>query len=480
MQRLSPPLGACLLALAVLATSGCKAPVAEDQNANAGPKAEAEGGGPTLSGVVPADVQLPSDIGPNDQVRIRPNFDDFSWRTFIALNWPVASGQRGVPQDPGSSTALLNAGASYGTVWDSYRTAEDLYVTGRPVAWQGDSATPTPCPSTSAGGEPLIKLTKMASGLSDLNQAFSFPLVDQNGKYVRYEIYFNQAQYDALRGSDADPATWLYRLKQRNAFEQKNGYISLPMATSSPYAEGATMVKAAWREMVPADDAARYYTRQATIYDTSGATPVCRNATVGLIGLHIARKLSDFPQWVWSSFEHIDNVPLDDGSLPPGRMSLNNGKPTPATQDGFSQPPPGKLPIANPAPVQVTRVNPIPTTPAKVPGQTWPNGAGSTVDLNNAYRSALKGSVWANYQLVITQWPFNAVPQNQFKPKEAGGVYPQDAGGPFPTYDAVNTSLETYLQARGPAIGAGGNSCMQCHYGAGREDFSWSLRRRPK
>ncbi|HYE27176.1 MAG TPA: hypothetical protein VEA61_02930 [Allosphingosinicella sp.] len=462
--------------------AACKGAVdsPDSAEANASGNAAQPASGIVLSGTVPADVVLPQNIGANDQLKIRPNFDDFSWRTFIALNWPVDPGQRGAPKDPNSAAAFLNAGASYATVWDSYRTAEDLYVTGRPIEWNGAGSTPTPCSAAGGGVEPLIKLTKMASSLSDLNQAFSFPLVDQNGKYVRYEIYFNQVQYDALRGTD-DPTTWLYRLKQRNAAEQKNGYISLPMAASSPYAEGATMVKAAWREMVPADDIKRYYTRQAVIYDTSGQQPVCRNATVGLIGLHIARKLSDFPQWVWSSFEHIDNVPFDDGSLPPGRMSLNNGKPTPVTQDGYSQPPPGKLPVANPAPVQVTRVNPIPTTPAKVPGQTWPNGAGSTVDVNNAYRAAVQGSVWANYQLVITQWPFDAVtPPTPFKPKEAGGVYPQDAGGPFPLYDAVNTALETYLQARGPAVGAGGNSCMQCHYGAGREDFSWSLRRRPK
>ena len=30
------------------------------------------------------------------------------------------------------------------------------------------------------------------------------------------------------------------------------------------------------------------------------------------------------------------------------------------------------------------------------------------------------------------------------------------------------------------AAGAGGNSCMQCHYGAGDADFSWSLVLRSK
>ena len=88
--------------------------------------------------------------------------------------------------------------------------------------------------------------------------------------------------------------------------------------------------------------------------------------------------------------------------------------------------------------------------------------------------------MWTNYQLVITQWPAAPVPQSQFKPKENQGVYPQDAGGPFPVNNAVNTAMETFFQSQSDAAGAGGNSCMQCHYGAGIADFSWSLVLRSK
>ena len=83
--------------------------------------------------------------------------------------------------------------------------------------------------------------------------------------------------------------------------------------------------------------------------------------------------------------------------------------------------------------------------------------------------------MWTNYQLVITQWPAAPVPQSQFKPKGTRRVYPQDAGGPFPVNNAVNTAMETFFQSQSDAAGAGGNSCMQCHYGAGIADFSWSL-----
>ena len=77
--------------------------------------------------------------------------------------------------------------------------------------------------------------------------------------------------------------------------------------------------------------------------------------------------------------------------------------------------------------------------------------------MNLAYQKLLAGTVWRNYQLVITQWPTK--PDN-FTVKEKGGIYPQDCGQPFPVDGCVNVTLETYLQSPGDAAGAGGNSCV--------------------
>ena len=49
-----------------------------------------------LSGILPVVVNIPSSVMTPEQAR--PFFDDFSWRTFIALNWPAAPGKRGVRQ----------------------------------------------------------------------------------------------------------------------------------------------------------------------------------------------------------------------------------------------------------------------------------------------------------------------------------------------------------------------------------------------
>jgi hypothetical protein len=306
---------------------------------------------------------------------------------------------------------------------------------------------------------------KSGTLLQDVDQAFSYPLVDQNNNYVYYEIRFNADQYEFVRGNG------LYLSKNLMAAEMK-APIAMPISSAKPYRQGAVMLKAAWKQLASSDDLSRYYTVNARIYDTSQRQPVCRDVTMGLIAFHIGHKVDGFAQWIWSSFEQVDNVPNDDGSKPAGGMTLNNGTADPKTVGGWASRPDSKhlVPPDKRVKAQVVRFNQIPTTPA---GQ-------STVDINRLYRKALANTVWANYQLVITQWPAAPVPQTQFKPKENQGVYPQDAGGPFPVNNAVNTAMETFFQSQSDAAGAGGNSCMQCHYGAGDADFSWSLVLRSK
>jgi hypothetical protein len=425
---------------------------------------------PPLSGILPVVVDLPPSA-PSPEA-VRPNFDDFSWRSFIALMWPAQPGRHGVPRAPNRPSVFLKAGGSYQTVWGTYREANELYGSkGRPVPFGSSSATPSVCGNTAPGTKVLLMAAKSGTLLQDVDQAFSYPLVDQSNNYVYYEIRFNRDQYEFVRGKDKEPTTWLYLAKNLQQAEMK-APIAMPISAPKPYREGAVMLKAAWKQLTAADNASRYYSVKARIYDTAQTPPGCRDATMGLIGFHIGHKVADFPQWVWSSFEQVDNVPPDDGSKPPAPMTLNNGTNDPPTDGGWANRPASKhlVPPAERIKAQVTRLNKIPTTP---PGQ-------STVDINARYRALLSGTVWANYQLVITQWPAAPVPQAQFKPKENQGIYPQDAGGPFPVADAVNTALETFFQSPTDAAGAGGNSCMQCHYGAGDADFSWSLVLRSK
>jgi hypothetical protein len=198
--------------------------------------------------------------------------------------------------------------------------------------------------------------------------------------------------------------------------------------------------------------------------DSTGNT--CQPVLMGLVGLHIAQKQVGFPEWIWSSFEHVSNVPGTGARQTgnPARYSFNNGLDTPQSVNGYSYRPDTLMP-PNPRPVQVSRVNDIPSTPA----------GSSTQDINRIYQSFLQNTVWSNYQLVMTQWPSD--PGN-FVLVDSGGIYPANSGAAFPVWGAVNTSMETYFQNRADAQPAGGNSCMSCHYQAGKTDYSWGLIRR--
>jgi hypothetical protein len=419
--------------------------------------------------VVPIPANAPSDATPE---QVRPYFDWFSWESFIALNWPASGAGRGNPDQPDNTSIFTSMTNTTPVTWSTYKANWELFdqYDKRPTPWNSYDVpyAPSLCPQAAPTDKQFVMVTKGDTELQDLNQAFSFPLVDQQKNFVYYEVRYNQPQYDWIRGKDGDEnkSTWLYLMQNL----PPGTVVSLP--PNQQNTADSIMIKAAWRSVanLPAAQQQRYYTVNAWVYNS--ATKQCAQQAMGLIGFHIAQKTSEFPEWIWSTFEQVDNVPPMNDNVP---SSFNNGTDTPPTGDqGFANRPtyqqgqPGQLP-ANPTPVQVVRVNPIPTTPA---------GA-STVDVNNAFHAALPAnSVWRYYELVITQWPSNPT---QFKAPANRGVYPEDAGGAFPVNGAVNTVIETYFQTPELAAGAGGNSCMSCHFNAGngQRDFSWGLARRP-
>lgn len=416
-----------------------------------------------LSGNVP--LAIPAHDTSLSPTNSRPFFDLFSWESFVALNWPADPQHHGRPLNPSEPKQFTGAKNGTPVVWTSYKSAEDLYAMPSPPPWNGNGVTPSVCPNPK-NAHVLVRVSKTDSLLHEVNQAFSYPLIDQNRNFAWYDERFNQTQYEYIQKNQ------LYLLQKLVAAEQQKGGLQLP-ASSAPSTYGSLMVKAAWREMVSGrDDTSRYYVTAVTIYDPTRAKgSQCYPAQVGLVGLHIVQKLGTFPEWIWSTFEQVDNVQRGPGAKPATPISFNNGTRNPPTgSQGYAyQPPPETMLSPKPqrVPVQVARLNPIPTTPA----------VNSTVDLNARYRQKLAGTVWANYQLVATQWPSNP---GDFKVIKNNGIYPQDSGGAFPATAITNTAIETYFQSarNAAAVGNGGNSCMGCHFVAAESDYSWSLRNR--
>jgi hypothetical protein len=370
----------------------------------------------------PADVCIPSGF-PGNPIAF---FDDYSWRAFIAMVWPAAQGQRGVPD-----TSKTVGTVSGPLVFETFKADWEVFQPDghAPSPWSEFGGVPTnPCQadvtSPSFNDMILASITKFQNlGQAGFGKLVG-PLVAQNKTYVRYITSFNQSEFNQILNGQ-----WYLR------DHLKNGVA---------FTDSSIDVKTSWIDMTNVQQPERFYTRKAWLMDLS--TGRCSEMTVGLVGMHIVQKTESRPQWIWSSFEHIDNVPQTTPSnLGPTTFNDASGQAMPT-----ANPIPFPPPETPPPPFNVIRVKPI---------------NASTLETNAAYRDALKGSVWANYQLVMTQWPL--VAGNPKIPGSPPNTFPGtiDSSTSF-----ANTSMETFEQ-RSVTTG-----CMNCHnFTRTGTDFLWAL-----
>jgi hypothetical protein len=390
-----------------------------------------------LSPEMPGEVDFE---GTDDGEKAHAFFDDFAWREFIALNWPAREGVRGEPD-----AELPLGDTSRPTVWGSWRSAGELFppdaATNPPPAWESDDRVPAVWPSAKDGKRPLVPLKDLSgrregrnkvltrvSKLQDVNEAGlptpGFPLVAQNKTYVRYEVRVNRLEYDLVR--------------DRKLYLAKN----LPgEATPLEFPDHSVTAKAAWM-ILPKDskDKELFYRVPAKLLDWDAAgNPVLEDCEVGLVGLHIVQKTPKRKNWVWATFEHVNN--LESG---PG------GKPAPlfCSPDGAK---PFGSPGTNVHPPKVEAGKPIPkdTQPVEVARNAGIHQA--TQEANAAYQShpQIRVTVWRNYRLVAVQWP-----------QAPGDVFEKR----FPDRNVANVTLETYIQ---------GSGCINCHIAATHVRFSF-------
>ncbi|MBP5099770.1 hypothetical protein, partial [Pseudomonas protegens] len=281
------------------------------------------------------------------------------------------------------------------------------------------------------------------------NQAVGGWLIDQRGNPTYYDIAANEVSYNYIVDND------FYNAVVVNA--AKN--ISFP--------NNAGEIKSSWRILSSADDSSRYLTMKALVtqFDSQGQPNGTTEATLGLVGLHIISKVEGFPQWVWSTFEQVDNVPPKtqlggrwvDQPVSGIFYSYFNAK---APAESLNQSPclwqqqAGQM-VCTPKPGNsfstpdpLNRVTPITDV---------------TQQINTQYQGdpQVQQSVFKYYQLITTQRPQS--PDNPGNP----------LGQPTPSLSA-NVTMESYIQTN--------SSCMNCHSMAAplnsqyKSDFSFLFR----
>ena len=392
------------------------------------------------SSQLPADVCIPT----NFTEVATDYFDDYSWRAFVALVWPAASERRGEPDsahklaDPGPRTF-----ETYKSLWEVFHADGSA---PSPSFDSYDSPGHNACGARTGFGDVVIA---SISGLDELAQfgpgEMLGPLAGRNGRYVRTETLYNRVAYDYIVS---------HRLYLRSALPPVPSPRPAEPVVQFPY--GSIVLKAAWLDLdgFSAAEKSRYYARPVMLRDAN--TGRCSLVTMGLLGLHIAQKTISRPQWIWSTFEQVDLAPPARAGAPGGLALSNGGPDAPPAQNPLLLVPLAREPVQ---PFNVTRSAVSPINP-------------KTAYTNLMYERQLKGAVWANYQLAMTQWP--RVPGEQSLPVPAS--LNGDASHTFPGLGSAsgsafaNLSMETFDQDR-PQLG-----CMNCHNQARlAADFLWSV-----
>jgi hypothetical protein len=414
---------------------------------------------PSLTPQLPGDV----DITLKNQLvtagqfpLVQREFDLNAWQMFLSVNWPTDNQSAPSPQitDTGAprwtlwqnSSAIFQENGAVPRACSQTAAALSLNLTrdlSKPVS-KGLSAFTLP----TGGAAPNPRTTRFLGVISavgelnagniggDIQQAFTGPLIDQYNNFVFYEIIIDPNEVNYLCD------TKLYNINGQVDFSNAKKTVDMPTGHPNQDASGSFELKLAWRVMqpcdptkpnAPCDDMSRFFVEDAYVMDQGpDGKPLQRKVTVGLVGMHIAHKSETSPQWIWATFEQVDNLSVNQVAHPKLQASFNNANCPVCVTD--------VQPVQNPdktyprIPVQVSRTIPIPADKVAL------NNQASTI-------LAAQNSVWQYYELIDTQWPTEPA----VKAANPTGGLPQavtnkPGGNPTPVF-LTNITMETYFQS---------------------------------
>lgn len=380
-------------------------------------------------------------------VNIQNFFDEFSWQSFVAFNWP--SNTSGTP------VGSFFAGPDSMRLWETYTDPGEVFNSGGNIALSANAAR-------KAGRKFFYMTTKVnphqLNG-SAVTMFDGYALIDRNLNFSLYEEKINpeEVNYINTNGLNTLQGIIAYGTQHKNALTLPPGYYD-NISTASGGTVGAVEFKAVWRilDTSKGDIPSRFYTQQADIFvpksnTVSGQDMTIKNVTVGLVAMHILHKTKNFPTEIWSTFTHDDNNP---DSLQYINKQFAS---TPYSYfDPVSYGAPYNTPIKAANDVYKWAAQPPYAAAYNIQwnGKTYGNQVVqnntpyiTAVAANQKFKSYLKqnNSVWANYSLLGSQWFIG----NTDTPGGSSLPAPPILGNP---------TLETFIQSK--------SSCIGCHVNA--------------
>jgi hypothetical protein len=416
---------------------------------------------------------------------LQRGFDFYSWRTFLALNSPAD----GMP--------IEKAQADTPTKWEHMNNFKQLLdvmlppgvpAAVWPVDMKGMTAererlVPKECHDlhTQMPDRMIVKMIE-----ESFNEPFKTgPLIDQNGNYAIFDILMNREMFDYITEHHLNSKSG-QAANADLAIDFPAGQNDVPAQAgkpAEPHKFGAFMLKVSWKILSDAEKAAKtFHMADALVLmppnaDRPDAARPCLKKTLGLIGFHAVHKTKGRPQWIWTTFEHVKNVPDKDevaanklqGSYNFFNASCNGDCPT------VNATPPRPW---DPSPALELRFRADDLYKSQIVRETPLTDAARNT--NAIFHSILpSSSVWQNYMLISTQWPSAFAihctglhSQSPLDPKTDFLKQPDMTCSPAPIYLA-NSTLETYSQAENkadfpdmPAVPLATSSCIACHSNA--------------
>ena len=414
-------------------------------------------------------TDIPKDMGiPNSQA----NANCFAWQEFLSLNW-VADAKNCVADNSIKTSEFGKANDLSPVVWETYKESAEIFLpqAQKPTPWCSQQVLPKQwndklksITKTSGHGYKVMASISKSANNADILNLNSYGqagtnnswITTQNGKLALYEIRVNQDEFNYINHNQ------LYNGQVQQQIVTTQG-INLPdgSATFTQYGTiGSIELKASWVELPDPKTWPSFKISKAVVHYPNDKNP--KSVTVGLTGLHIIHKTKRSPQFIWATFEHINNAPdVNKQNLLPWYTFYNlncdpnrdhyhcypNAQPPNATPQNPYFPSYPKDPYE--APIQVVRMTPI------------SNDVVNNVEgLNkwvwdNVIKPANAQSVFLNYKLVNVVWA------NSPEVISPGEKVPLPDGNqqPNPSSTIVaNTTLETYFQQT--------KSCLFCHQNA--------------
>ena len=266
----------------------------------------------------------------------------FAWNEFIALNWPAGpqNGQVGQRDTPSTTCKFGDPGCTGPLVWETFRGKVETfpgtgnppgYVNNAQASWGYDAlpqynyqtAVPA-CDSKQSGDAvPWINLDEtdeisLASMYAGVVQSSSSP-GNSAPQLIRFLAKSNRSQYNYVtQNSDPNnPSVQWWSAIPSSVAQATANYLATNK--SSPPAGSSTLVsnpngtiemKAGWRPLNPTEvSSGHFHTQMVRFYENgNGGSPCYRDATWGLVALHIIQKTPSAPYFIYATFEQTDNI----------------------------------------------------------------------------------------------------------------------------------------------------------------------------